>query len=454
MNFSGRRVLVVGLERSGSAAARILNRYKAVVSACDKKDAADIRTDLEELKRLGITIYTGMYPNVSRKDFDLLVASPGVPLTIEPFAVAQREGIPIIGEVELAYQLKSPGVEMLAVTGTNGKTTTTALLQKILECDGRHSLMGGNIGVALSAMVADLAAGIISVEMSSFQLESIDEFRPEICGILNITPDHLDRHKTMDAYIAAKARIFENQLPEDYTVLNYEDAILKKMALDCPAKVFYFSTDRILGEGAFAENGWVTVVVEKTKHVICPLEQLTLRGKHNLENILCASMMAVLAGVKKEALQEALTTFPGVRHRMENVAAKGGVLYINDSKATNPDSAMKALASFQEPIVLIAGGRNKGSDFTALAHDIKARVRELVLLGEARDEIKHAVMELDFKNIHEVEDFETAVITASKLARPGDVVLLSPACASWDMFPSYEHRGDLFCEVVRSLPVE
>jgi len=227
------------LERSGSAAARVLNRHKAIVKACDQKNAADIHTDLEELERLGITIYTGTYPEVNRKDFDLLVASPGVPLTIEPFTAARKEGIPIIGEVELAYQLKSPAVPMLAITGTNGKTTTTALLQKILECDGRHSLMGGNIGVALSTMVDGLTAGIISVEMSSFQLESIAEFRPQICGLLNITPDHLDRHKTMKGYVAAKARIFENQLGDDYAVFNYEDEILRNLAADCPAKVFY-----------------------------------------------------------------------------------------------------------------------------------------------------------------------------------------------------------------------
>ncbi len=451
MHLENRRVLVVGLGRSGLAAAEILNRRKAQVSVCDRKAADELHADIEILKSAGIKVYAGEYPAVSKEKYDLLVASPGISLDIQPFQQAYQEGIPVIGELELAYQLKNNKTQILAITGTNGKTTTTALLQQVLARDGRTSFCAGNIGIALTTLVDEVGDADIVVEVSSFQLETIVDFRPGICGLLNITPDHLDRHKSMAAYIKAKEKIFSRQTEDDFAVLNYEDRTIREIAAGCPARVFYFSSEQVLQEGAFIEDNYLVIAADDKKQRICPLDHIQLRGRHNLENVLCAAMMAYLGGVRAQSIADTLAEFRGVRHRMEEVILKDGILYINDSKATNPESAIKALESFENPIILIAGGRNKGSDFEKLALLILQKVKELVLLGEAKAEIKQAVMDVSYKNIHEVEGFEEAVVTAQKLAQAGDVVLLSPACASWDMFPSYEHRGDLFCQLVKSI---
>ncbi len=451
MNLENRRVLVIGLGRSGAAAAEILKRRQAQVSVCDRKAADELNADLERLKSAGIQVYAGEYPLVSREKYDLLVASPGISLDIQPFQQADKEGIPIIGELELAYQLKNDKTQIFAISGTNGKTTTTALLQQIFARDGRRSFCAGNIGIALTTLVDEVEDAVIAVEVSSFQLETIVDFRPWVCGLLNITPDHLDRHKSMAAYIKAKERIFSQQTEDDFAVLNYEDRTIREIAARCPSRIFYFSSEQILQEGAYIEDNYLVIAADDKKQRICSLDRIQLRGRHNLENILCAAMMAYLGGVRAQSIADTLAEFKGVRHRMEEVGVKDGILYINDSKATNPESAIKALESFDNHIILIAGGRNKGSDFGQLASLIKKKVKDLVLLGEAKNEIKQAVMDMNYKNIHEVEGFEEAVVAAQKLAQAGDVVLLSPACASWDMFPSYEHRGDLFCQVVKSI---
>ncbi|MEN6350661.1 MAG: UDP-N-acetylmuramoyl-L-alanine--D-glutamate ligase [Syntrophomonas sp.] len=451
MDFNGEKILIVGMARSGLSAAKVLHKRGAIITVCDNKTPDKIGENYAELEEMGISLFAGTYPSVNKMDFDLLVVSPGVPLEIAPLREAFREGVPVIGEVELAYLLKSDRVEMYAITGTNGKTTTTALLQYILEADGRNSVSGGNIGVPLTNLVDNMNEGIISVEMSSFQLETCRTFKPHICGLLNITPDHLDRHKTMEAYIKAKAKIYACQDVNDYAVFNYEDENLRRLSADCISRVLYFSTERVLDKGAFVDQGIITVIIGDMPKMICPLEEVMLRGKHNLENILCAVLMAVVAGVDSEIIRQALRSFPGVRHRMEEVAVHEGILYINDSKATNPESVIKALESFSDPLILIAGGRNKGSSFSNLATVIQEKVKEIILLGEARQEIKCAVMDAGFKNIHEVRELSEAVVKAHGLAKSGDVVLLSPACASWDMFDNYEQRGDLFCTMVRSL---
>lgn len=451
MKFKGKRILVVGIARSGVAAVKSLTRREAVLFACDRKTNDELGDIVLELEALGVKIYTGSYPPVSKDRFDLLVASPGVPLDIDPFIQARNSGVPIIGELELAYLLKPDTVDLYAISGTNGKTTTVSLLQAILAADGRRALAGGNIGVPLTTLVDNMVAGVIVVEASSFQLETTYHFRPRISALLNITPDHLDRHKSMEGYIKAKSRIFACQNRDDYTVLNYEDVHIRKMARECPARVIYFSNQRVLPEGAFIKDNLIYFVMDNKVMPICPVHEVSLRGQHNLENILCAVAVAAIAGVKVESIQDTLKTFAGVRHRIEEVGIVDGVLYVNDSKATNPESAIKALESFNNPIVLIAGGRSKGSSYEEFAGLIKKKVKELVLLGEAREEIRKAVMDAGFQNIHEVNDFNTAVDTARKLAEAGDVVLLSPACASWDMFKSYEQRGDLFCELVLAM---
>lgn len=451
MSFKEQKVLIIGIARSGLGAAQVLSKRGALITLCDQRQGEEFGDSLRDLEQMGINIITGSYPRVTKQDFDLVVISPGIPLDIEPVRESYKAGIPVIGELELAYQLKHVNVEMYAITGTNGKTTTTSLLQSILAEEGKHSVSGGNIGVPLTSLVDNMNDGIIAVEVSSFQLETIINFRPHICGILNITPDHLDRHKTMDRYIDAKARIFENQVDDDYVVLNYEDNILRKLAQKCKSHVVYFSTERVLAEGAFLEDNMVKVIIKNNVREICKIDEVRLRGKHNLENILCAALMAIIAGINPESIRKSLMTFPGVRHRMEEVPTQNEILYINDSKATNPESAIKAVNSFERPIILIAGGRNKGSSFSSFASVIKKKVKELVLLGEACEEIKRDVIEVGFMNIHEVEDFNSAVIKANELANKGDVVLLSPACASWDMFESYEQRGDLFCNIVHSI---
>lgn len=454
MEFKGKRILVVGIARSGIAAAKSLAQREAVLFACDRKTSGELGDILLELETLGVQVYTGSYPQVSPDRFDLLVASPGVPLDIAPFIQARNTGVSIIGELELAYLLKPDTVDLYAISGTNGKTTTVSLLQAILVADGRRALAGGNIGVPLTTLVDSMTAGVIVVEASSFQLETTRRFRPRISALLNITPDHLDRHKSMEGYIKAKSRIFTCQSSDDYAVLNYEDLHIREIAKECPARVIYFSSQRILDEGAFIKDGLIYFALNNKVIPISPVEEVFLRGQHNLENILCAVAVAVIAGVKVESIQETLKAFTGVRHRIEEVAVVNGVLYVNDSKATNPESAIKALESFNEPVVLIAGGRSKGSSFEEFAGFIKEKVKGLVLVGEAREEIKKAVMDAGFTNIYEVDDFNTAVATARQLAEAGDVVLLSPACASWDMFKSYEQRGDLFCQLVQAMQMQ
>lgn len=451
MDFAGKKILMVGLARSGMAVISLLHKRGVILTACDIKKADELGGKIKLLESMDVRVFAGSCPVIERDTFDIVIASPGVRLEFEPLQKAHLMGIPVISEVELAYAIKAPGVELCAVSGTNGKTTTTSLLQYIFAKDGRRSVAGGNIGVPLTTLVDGMEEGVISLEVSSFQLETTIDFKPHICGLLNITPDHLDWHKTMDNYIRAKTKIFANQTGDDYTILNYEDHEIRKMASSCPSKVLFFSTDRVLKEGAFVEDNYIKVIVDNKQFNICKLDEVLLRGKHNLENVLCASAMAIAAGVNTQVLRQSLSSFKGIRHRLEEVTSKHGVLYINDSKGTNPDSTIRAIESFNEPIILIAGGRNKGSDFNELAKLINKRVKELVLLGESRKVIKTAVMDTGFRNIHEVEDFSSAVIRASELSSSGDVVLLSPACASWDMFDNYEQRGDLFCDLVRKL---
>lgn len=450
MDFAGKRILVVGLARSGMAAIKALHKRGAILTAYDAKTVSALKNEIELLQELGVVIFAAAYPPIS-KTLDMLVVSPGVPLDIELVQTAYREGIEVISELELAYLLKSPRLEFLAVTGTNGKTTTTTLLEQILRADGRKAVAGGNIGIALCTQVEEMNEGYISVEASSFQLESSHRFKPHVAGILNITPDHLDRHKTMEGYIKAKSKIFAFQDNTDFLILNYEDQELRELASKAASRVVFFSTERELPEGFYISEQSIQINWEGNRQQLLPLKDIRLRGKHNLENILCVVAMAWVEGVNEQSITSVLRSFGGVRHRLEEVAKHNNILYVNDSKGTNPDSTIKALEAFDHPIVLIAGGRPKGGSYAALAQVISQRVKELVLLGEAKDLIKASVMEFGYKNIHEVEDFPAAVFKAQALAEPGDVVLLSPACASWDMFPSYEHRGDLFCELVASI---
>ena len=453
MNFADKNILVIGLARSGLAALASLHKRGACLTAYDARTEAELGVCVAELRALGITVFSGVFPPVSH-ELDLLVVSPGVPLEIEPLQTALRLGIEVISELELAWRIKTPYLEMLAVTGTNGKTTTTTLLEQILLEDGRQAASGGNIGIPLCSQVEQMPEGYIAVEASSFQLETANTFSPHIAAILNITPDHLDRHKTMQGYAGAKAKVFARQTADDFLILNYEDELLRQMGSQAASRIVYFSAERPLEEGVFVSGSLMQIKWQGECVDLLPVAQLRLRGKHNLENVLCAAAMAYLDGVNPRIIANVLRNFSGVRHRLEEVACYNDVLYINDSKGTNPDSTIKALNAFERPIILIAGGRPKGGSYRQVAEEISRKVKELVLLGEAREMIKSAVMESGFGNIHEVEDFSAAVYTAHQLARPGDVVLLSPACASWDMFLSYEHRGDQFCQIVNDIIIQ
>lgn len=443
--WSGRRVLVVGAGKSGQAAAKVLFSLGAEVTLTDLKPAASLNLDGLPPR---VKVVAGRYPAVRPGGYDLVVTSPGVPLTEAPLQEAVAAGIPVWSEIELAYRLaRQP---MVAVTGTNGKTTTTALIGQMFRDAGHKAIVAGNIGVPLVAEVLDAAQeAVLVVEVSSFQLETVHTFAPKVAVILNITPDHLDRHGDLNSYRAAKARIFARQKPEDWAVLNFDDPLVRSLGAQVPGRVIYFSTRHELGEGVFIAGGMVILARSGECLPLLPVAELSLRGRHNWENCLAAMAAAWAFGLPATSLAHTLRTFPGVPHRLEPVATIDGVTYINDSKGTNPEATMRALEAFSEPIVLIAGGRNKGASFDALAEKMRGKVRHLILLGEAAPLLEEAAKAAGVGEISRVPDMAAAVARARAVASPGDVVLLSPACASWDMFTNYEERGEVFKDLVR-----
>ncbi|MEW6448396.1 MAG: UDP-N-acetylmuramoyl-L-alanine--D-glutamate ligase [Bacillota bacterium] len=444
MKLKGRKVLVVGAGKSGVAAARFLKQKGATVTLADIKPAAE----LAEATNAGIATFFGGYPEPG--EYDLLVVSPGVPLTVAPVTQALNLGIEVIGEVELAYRFARAPI--VAITGTNGKTTTTALTGEIFKTAGRRTLVAGNIGTPLVAAVENYGPeDIIVAEISSFQLETTHSFHPRVAVVLNVACDHLDRHHTIAEYAASKARIFANQEEEDAAVLNLDDPIVAAMEDSTRASVLFFSRQNSLDTGAFVHADRVVVRQNGVLTEICGAREIGIPGMHNLENALAATAAATFLGVPGSVVGRVLRNFTGVAHRLEFVGEVGGVRYINDSKGTNPDAAIKALESYSEPIVLIAGGRNKGSDFSAFAAKLKEKVRTLIVLGECAAEIAAAAQAAGVKDIIYAKDLRDAVFQARDAAVPGDVVLLSPACASWDMFKNYEERGDLFKQIVREI---
>ncbi|MEW6574388.1 MAG: UDP-N-acetylmuramoyl-L-alanine--D-glutamate ligase [Bacillota bacterium] len=444
MELSGRKVLVVGAGKSGIAAARFLGQKGAAVTLTDIKPA----TELVEAASIGVATFFGDYP--AARGYDLLVVSPGVPLSAAPVAEALNLGIEVIGELELAYRFARAPI--VAITGTNGKTTTTALTGEIFRTAGRRTLVAGNIGVPLVTAVEDYGPeDIIVAEVSSFQLETAHSFRPRVAVVLNVTYDHLDRHHTMAEYAASKARIFANQGEEDAAVLNLDDPIVAAMKESARGSVLFFSRRHNLDTGAFVHAGRVVVKKDGVLTEICGTNELGIPGLHNLENALASSAAATFLGVPGAVVGRALREFRGVVHRLEFVDEVGGVRYVNDSKGTNPDAAIKALESYRQPIVLIAGGRNKGNDFTAFAAKISEKARALVVLGESAAEIAAAARAAGVTAVFYAKDLRDAVLQARDAAVPGDVVLLSPACASWDMFKNYEERGELFKKIVREI---
>ena len=442
----GEKVLVIGAARSGLAGAEFLAKQGNQVVLTDMKQAVQV----DNLAELGVSFVWGEQPDVEAIKPDYIVMSPGVPLTIPPVKYAKEHGIPVIGELELAYRnCKAP---FAAITGTNGKTTTTTLIGELMKKTGRQVFVGGNIGVPIITYADKLQEeDIVVAEVSSFQLETVESFCPHLALMINLTPDHLDRHGDMAGYLAAKARIFENQKESDYLVLNYDDEALRELAPQSRGKVIFFSQKHKLEEGVYLDGRKVMLALNGESLFICNADEIAIKGKHNLENAMGAIVFAYLSGVRAEDIRDVLMTFQGVEHRLEPVRTLNEVLYINDSKGTNPDSTIKAIEAYDRPIVIILGGKNKGVPFTELAGLVKQRVKKAVLVGQAKEELAEALDAADFNDYVRTESFEEAVTKAAELAEPGDIVLLSPACTSWDMFSSFEERGRLFKKLVMEL---
>ncbi|MBQ2119487.1 MAG: UDP-N-acetylmuramoyl-L-alanine--D-glutamate ligase [Peptococcaceae bacterium] len=442
----GEKVLVIGAARSGLAGAEFLAKQGNQVVLTDMKQAVQV----DNLAELGVSFVWGEQPDVEAIKPDYIVMSPGVPLTIPPVKYAKEHGIPVIGELELAYRnCKAP---FAAITGTNGKTTTTTLIGELMKKTGRQVFVGGNIGVPIITYADKLQEeDIVVAEVSSFQLETVESFCPHLALMINLTPDHLDRHGDMAGYLAAKARIFENQKESDYLVLNYDDEALRELAPQSRGKVIFFSQKHKLEEGVYLDGSQVMLALNGESLFICNADEIAIKGKHNLENAMGAIVFAYLSGVRAEDIRDVLMTFQGVEHRLEPVRTLNEVLYINDSKGTNPDSTIKAIEAYDRPIVIILGGKNKGVPFTELAGLVKERVKKAVLVGQAKEELAEALDAADFNDYVRTESFEEAVTKAAELAEPGDIVLLSPACTSWDMFSSFEERGRLFKKLVMEL---
>lgn len=448
MEVKGKRVLVVGLGKSGVASALFMESHGARVTVSDAKPEEQLRQEIPALLDRGVIVETGKHGERTFRDQDLIVVSPGVPVEVPQLQQARRLGIPVIGEIELAAKFLQGSIA--AITGSNGKTTTTTLTGEIIASGGAKTLVGGNIGTPAISFVEQSSPDSWTVlEVSSFQLETITKFRPRIAAILNVTPDHLDRHGSMKNYTAAKARIFENQTADDKAVLNADDELAASLAKNIKPSVFWFSRKREVERGAFVREGQIIFRDGTSERAIMPVSEITLKGAHNIENVLASVAIGVLAGVSPEKIRRAVRDFKAVEHRLEYVATVRGVQYFNDSKATNVDATIKALESFPGRIHIILGGKDKGSDYTVLNPLLRERVKRVYTIGTAAQKIESQIA--GAAEITASATLENAVRKAAQLAEEGDIVLLAPACASFDQFSSYEHRGRVFKEAVTGL---
>jgi UDP-N-acetylmuramoylalanine--D-glutamate ligase len=448
VELNGKRVLVVGLGKSGVASALFLKSRGAKVTVSDTKTEDELRAEIPALLDHGISVETGGHGERTFRGQDLIVVSPGVPVDAPPLVQARTLGENVIGEIELASQFL-PG-PMVAITGSNGKTTTTTLSGEVLTACGFSTLVGGNIGTpAISLVERGRPGDYVVLEVSSFQLETIQRFRPKVAVVLNVTPDHLDRHRTFQAYVDAKARIFENQTAEDFAVLNADEPTCVSMAGRTKAQVYWFGRKKEVERGAWVQEGRVLFRAHGKQDEIMLMSDIPLKGAHNVENVLAAICVGMLAGGKAEKIRSAVQKFKAVEHRLEFVAKVRGVDFYNDSKATNVDATIKALESFPANIHLILGGKDKGSDYAVLNELLRQRAKRVYTIGAAAAKIESQIK--GATEIVHAETLDSAVRRAAALATPGDIVLLAPACASFDQFRSYEHRGQAFKEIVHSL---
>lgn len=453
MEWNNKKVLVFGAGKSGIGSCKLLDNVKAQTILYDGNANLDEEKILKQLPEdTKVKIVKGAFPEEMIPELDLMVMSPGVPTDLPVVLKVKEAGVPVWGEIELAYVCGKG--EILGITGTNGKTTTTSLLGEIAKNAFESAFVVGNIGNPYTTEAGKMREdSVIVAELSSFQLESIVTFRPRVSAVLNITPDHLNRHHTMEAYIQAKFDITKNQTKEDTCVLNYEDETCREWAKKVPADVFFFSSERHLERGIYldGENIIYKPVAEEEGILICSTEELQILGKHNYENVMAAVAMAGAYGISLDIIRDTVKAFGGVEHRIEYVAEKNGVVYYNDSKGTNPDAAIKGIQAMRRPTILIGGGYDKQSDFHDWINAFDGKVRYLVLIGATKEQIQKEAAECGFTDCILKETFKEALDTCVELANPGDAVLLSPACASWGMFPNYEVRGEEFKKYVHAL---
>lgn len=448
MKYTGKKVLVLGLARSGAAAARLLHKNGAEVIVNDQK-SLDGDPLAAELQALGIEVIGGGHPEgIVHAGLHLVVKNPGIPYKAAPVQEALQLGIPVVTEVELASEFSA--APLIGITGSNGKTTTTTLVGQILEAAQLHPVVAGNIGLALSEVADTLQEDQwLVAELSSFQLMGTREFRPKVGALLNLYPAHLDYHGSMEEYRAAKFRLFANQTADDVAVVNWDQAELRQAVEDLSAHVLPFSTREVLEEGVFVQDGTIHAIVNGKPCTLLPVSEVALAGEHNLQNVLAAAAICLAAGAAPAAIAEVVRTFRGVEHRTEFVTVKDGVDFYNDSKATNAAAATQAITAF-ENVVLVAGGLDRGVDFLELVPVFEKHVKHLVAIGQAADKLIR-VAQLAGRTAEKAETLEQAVALAWQQAQAGDTVLLSPACASWDMFGSFEERGSMFKKAVHTL---
>jgi UDP-N-acetylmuramoylalanine--D-glutamate ligase len=448
LDLSNKRVLVVGLGKSGVASALFLKARGAQVTVSDSKPQEQLGKEIPVLLDHGISVETGGHGERTFRGQDLIVVSPGVPLDAAALVQARALGELVIGEIELAAWFLPR--YLVAITGSNGKTTTTTLAGEIAAAGGYATVVGGNIGTpAVSLVERTTPETVVVLEVSSFQLETIQSFRPKIAVVLNVTPDHLDRHGSFAAYVDAKARIFENQQADDFAILNADDPTCLQLAARTRARVSWFSRTKEVSQGTYVSEGRVFFRDPAGSREIMLVSEIPLKGNHNVENVLAAVCVGALMPADPSRIREAVRNFRAVEHRLEYVATVGGVEYYNDSKATNVDATIKAIESFPANLHLILGGKDKGGDYTVLQDLLRKRVKRVYTIGAAAEKIESQIKgatELVYSGT-----LQAAVTRAAQLARPGDIVLLAPACASFDQFQSYEHRGKVFKELVARL---
>ncbi len=461
MNVKDLQVTVVGLARSGVGAARLLHHLGARVIVADRKEPQELTSILSQLDGTSIAVRVGDRYESALEDADLVVISPGVPTQLDALNRVRARGVRVIGELELASRYVTAPI--VAVTGTNGKSTTVTLIGKFLHESGTRAFVGGNLGIAASeAALACVQAKpgspapyeYVVLETSSFQLETIEQFHPWIASILNVTLDHMDRYSSVEEYVAAKARIFANQTAGDYSLFNLDDMRVAALRGKTKAAVLGFSRSGATVSGVAGatvlDGDLIVTTVRGQREEICRRSDMRLIGLHNVENVMAAVTYGLLCGCSIEAIRAVLRSFPGLEHALEVVRERRGVRYVNDSKGTNVDAVLKALEGIEQPIWLIAGGRDKGGDFSRLEGMIRQRVKGLILIGEAAGRIQKAMG--DFDGCRPAATLRDAVELAAREAQPGEVVLLSPACASFDMFADYQDRGRQFKALVQSLP--